>query len=133
MPTVNLTTAQRDGLYSFVIGEVETDTLRYAAMRRQADVVKDLVARLPACVRLLDQLGWDDDGDQDTYTVEVDSEILTLMDAIIGSVRGAVRDSRDDVDGMLVEEDRIDAECGLRRDESALEAVELIQSTRAVA
>jgi len=37
------------------------------------------VLRLPVGIRVLDQLGWEADGDRSSYTLEVDAEIAELM------------------------------------------------------
>ena len=87
MATVNLTPEQRDGLHEFVAGQLSTDLGPYWR-RGELEKVKPIVAVLPACVRVLDQIGWQDKGADASYEVAVDREVQTLIESISANIRG---------------------------------------------
>jgi hypothetical protein len=81
--------------------------------------VKAFVGTLPACIEILDQIGWEWRGDQNAYPLVVDADTQTAVNAISKSVRGTiVDDQRSVADGFE------DAERMLAHDRSALESFE---------
>ncbi|MBV8220830.1 MAG: hypothetical protein JO325_20390 [Solirubrobacterales bacterium] len=79
--SVVLTAANRDAIleeieFAFECAGDLPFLLEHGAERAcDRDDARDLIARLLAAVRLLDQLGWQRSGDRDDYVVEVDEAI----------------------------------------------------------
>jgi hypothetical protein len=44
--------------------------------------------------RLLDQLGWQEDGDRDSYQLDVDEDIVRFMEGLERRARNALEDDR---------------------------------------
>ena len=58
MSTIALTREQRDGLQDLVAVHLAAGSLGHMVRDKDGDAVKALVRSLPACIRVLDQIGW---------------------------------------------------------------------------
>jgi hypothetical protein len=79
-----LTRAQRDAVHEH-IGHVfagEGDGLEFAVARGDRPRVRSAIWRLGVGVRMLDQLGWEEDGDRDSYRLELDDDIAAFMEEL---------------------------------------------------
>jgi hypothetical protein len=93
MTTVTLTRTERDGIRDYVGGILEADDLAHNVRDGRADLVKEAVAQYPICIRVLDQIGWEQTGDRDSYEIEADAEVVALMEKV---GEAAIRTLQDD-------------------------------------
>lgn len=127
MATAILSREQRDGLHEFVSSHLQADELGHLvkAKTKNPDAVKALVASLPVCIRLLDQLGWQEVGEAASYEVLLDSEVHRLLPELASRIEGTIQDDEREVsDGS----GSFDARRFLRHDRHALDAVTLMRA-----
>jgi hypothetical protein len=91
MATVTLDKVQRDGLHRNVGMMLDGDSLESPTSENEAEV-KDIVRQLPVCCAVLDQIGWDEHGDRDSYTLEVDEGTAAAVSRMVRWARGFVAD-----------------------------------------
>jgi hypothetical protein len=70
------------------------------------DDARDLIWRLLAAVRLLDQLGWHMSGNQDNYVLEVDADIDRFAARLESEALGALKDNHP---GLFANDDAVRA------------------------
>jgi hypothetical protein len=101
-PRVTLTREHRDAIYEEIESVVHLgdDLPIYLADGEfdpsDRDWLKAFSWKTGVCVRLLDQLGWQRQGDRDSYELEVDQNCARFMEDLDSRARGALKDdSRD--------------------------------------
>jgi hypothetical protein len=127
MATVVLTREQRDGLHGFVTCHLGRD-LSHAAHYGDERFVKETAEILPRCIRVLDQLGWEEDGMQEEYSLRVDPDLLRLVADIRPNIEGTIRDDLDYLKGADAEQHAQGSRL-LALDSAGRTAAELIEKT----
>jgi hypothetical protein len=128
MTTVTLNREQRDGLYEFVVGHLRADSLSHLVQAKNVEAVKALAASLPICIRLLDQIGWEENGRATSYEVPLDAEVNRLLPELAARIEGATRDDEGAVRDASCSSDEVTARRFLRHDRHAFDAVMLMRA-----
>jgi len=83
-PAVTLTRAHRDAVWEDAANLLRSDDVRNVFPRGEEarDEIASVLACLGACVRVLDQIGWNEHDPRDSYPLEVDSEIAAFMGGV---------------------------------------------------
>lgn len=77
-PKVTITRAQRDGLRELI--DIEFDDAE--SITRDRDRALATARRISAAVRLLDRIGWEEEGENDSYVIVVDPDLAELVQAL---------------------------------------------------
>jgi hypothetical protein len=103
MATVTLTREHRDAIHDQIQSVVgSAGDIHFYFERADADAndrewLRTIAWRLTVCVRLLDQLGWQEHGNGDSYQLTVDADIARFMADLEHTSRGALDDNRRDL------------------------------------
>jgi hypothetical protein len=98
--TVTLTREHRDAIYEEINGVIHqgSDLHMYFADAEfdmeDRDWIRAFSRKLPVCLRLLDQLGWQQRGDRNSYTLDVDDDAARFMQDLDRHARDALEDDR---------------------------------------
>jgi hypothetical protein len=109
---VVLTRERRDGLRDFLMSHMCRDLESYEHQKDWA-AIRDSSLRLAQGIPIVDQLGWDEHGDRNEYTLAVDETLQRLASELRLEIESIIRDR-----GPRAQ----------ARDVAALEAVALIQA-----
>jgi hypothetical protein len=96
--SVVLTREHRDPIYEEIVSVIHLgDDLPIYLTRGEFDTsdrdwLKAVNRKLAACTRLLDDLGWEQQGNRDSYELEVDQDIAQFMEELDRGARGALKD-----------------------------------------
>lgn len=96
-PTVTLTREHRNAIRDHIHGYLNEagDLELMSAAAIHGEDVRAMLDRLSVSADVLDQLGRERHGTADTYTLELDPEIVVLLDRIDRSARGTIEGNRD--------------------------------------
>ena len=95
---VTLTPAHREGLLDDIACRFHVDELEcYQVEELEREEVLSTIWGLNVAVRILDQLaGWQQAPDRDSYTLELDDDIVRFMRELERNAREILRDGGDD-------------------------------------
>ncbi len=110
--TVVLTRKRRDGLRDFLMTHMCQDLESYEHQKDWA-AIRDSSGRLTQGIPIVDQLGWDEHGDRNEYTLAVDETLRRLAGELRREIESTIRDR---------------GPHAVARDLAALEAVALIEA-----
>lgn len=94
--TVTLTREHRNAIRDHITGYFDEagDLAELDSQPEHAELARQIIWRLSASVRVLDQIGWAINGTADTYLLELDSEIVGLLEHIDKSAHGTIEANR---------------------------------------
>jgi hypothetical protein len=110
--TVVLTREQRDGLRDFLMGYMCADLEAYER-RQDWAAIRATSVSLTRGIPIVDQLGWDEQGDRDEYPLAVDETLRRVAGELRLEIESTIRDG---------------GPRALARDLAALAAVALIEA-----
>lgn len=108
--SVGLTREQRDAVRADIdcVVDSEGGGLIHSLEPEQRDQAHAAVQTLHTALRVLDQIGWSETADQDTYSLELDPEIVEFFRGVGDRGREVLRDDLRDPGGVKVHLVKID-------------------------
>jgi hypothetical protein len=102
MATVTIDRVQRDGLHWNIGMVLDGDDLPDTPTRENRSDVESKIRHMRVCCSILDQIGWEEHGTEESYSIEVGREVASSVARMVASASEYADDER-----YYVEEARV--------------------------
>ncbi len=97
--SVQLTRWHRDATHreirQFGLDRGVLNDFRLALEQNRVDDAREIGARIVCCMRLLNQIGWANESDRDTYTVAIDNDLAARFKYRLAETTSALAETRE--------------------------------------